>query len=189
MSLLTTIVFLHMTAGSLQLSVDGTTPYVITLAEDAIPAERTAASELQHYLGRITGAVFPVSPEDEVPVDVPQIVVGPSARFRGAFPMIDTTSLPGDTIFIKTQGQQLYLAGSRPRGTLYAVYTFLEDVVGCRWWTSTEDHVPVVPSLVIPPLDVAYTPKLLYREAFYRDAFDGVFAARLKCNGHFEKIP
>ena len=27
------------------------------------------------------------------------------------------------------------------------------------------------------------------REAFYRDAFDGVFAARLKCNGHFENIP
>ncbi|OQB38719.1 MAG: hypothetical protein BWY09_01259 [Candidatus Hydrogenedentes bacterium ADurb.Bin179] len=171
------------------MSVDGTTPYVITLAEDAIPAERTAASELQHYLERVTGAVFAVRPEAEVPADAPQIVVGPSARFRGAFPSIDTASIPGDSIFIKTEGQQLYLAGGRPRGTLYAVYTFLEDVVGCRWWTSTEEYAPVVPSLVIPPLDVAYTPKLMYREAFYRGAFDGVFAARLKCNGHFEMIP
>ncbi len=189
MSFLTTLLFLNMAAGNLQLSVDATTSYVITLSDDAIPAERTAASELQHYLGRVTGATFTVLPEDEVPADAPQIVVGPSARFRGAFPFLDTTSLPGDSIFIKTKGQQLYLAGGRPRGTLYAVYSFLEDAVGCRWWTSTEEYVPVAPSLVIPPLDVAYTPKLLYREAFYRDAFDGVFAARLKCNGHFEKIP
>jgi len=72
---------------------------------------------------------------------------------------------------------------------LYAVYTFLEDVVGCRWWTSTENFIPHKPVLEIPDLDRVYVPKLQYREAFYRDAFDGVFAARLKCNGHFARIP
>jgi hypothetical protein len=189
MSLLATIIFLNMAVGNLQLSVDATTSYVITLADDAIPAERTAASELQHYLGLVTGADFTILPEKEVPAETPQIVVGPSSRFHDAFPFMDTASLPGDSILIKTKGQHLYLAGGRPRGTLYAVYTLLEDVIGCRWWTSTEAYAPVAPSLVIPPLDVAYTPKLMYREAFYRGAFDGVFAARLKCNGHFEKIP
>lgn len=189
MSMLSSVLLLNMAVLNLQLSEDATTAYVITLADDAIPPEHTAASELQHYLEIVTGATFTIRPEKEVPADTLQIVVGPSARFRASFPDIDPESLPGDSILIKTKGQHLYLAGGRPRGTLYAVYTFLEDVVGCRWWTSTEEYVPVAPSLVIPPLDVAYTPQLMYREAFYRDAFDGVFAARLKCNGHFERIP
>ena len=36
------------------------------------------------------------------------------------------------------------------------------------------------PTLAVGPLDVGYAPPLRYREAFYRDAFDGVFAARLQ---------
>jgi len=84
---------------------------------------------------------------------------------------------------LRTVGDTLYLAGGRPRGTLYAVYTFLEDVVGCRWWTSTESYLPSRPTLSIPALNQGYVPQLRYREAYYRDAFDGVFAARLKCNG------
>lgn len=172
-------------APGLQLSLDGKTEYVITVANDAILAERTAASELQHYLERVTGAVFPVLNEQDIPEDSPQIVVGPSARFRTAHPELDIAALKTDGIAIRTKGNTLYLAGGRPRGTLYAVYTFLEETIGCRWWTSTEDFAPHTPSLSIPPLDLAYTPKLMYREAFYRDTFDGIFAARLKCNGHF----
>jgi len=41
----------------------------------------------------------------------------------------------------------------------------------------------------VPDLDTVYVPKLQYREAFYRDAFDGVHAARLRCNGHYHRIP
>ena len=72
---------------------------------------------------------------------------------------------------MKTVGRNLVLAGRAPRGTLYAVYTFLEDVVGCRWWTSTESFIPKKPTLSVPQLDVVYAPPLRYREAYYRDAF------------------
>ncbi|MCX7047695.1 MAG: DUF4838 domain-containing protein, partial [Candidatus Sumerlaeota bacterium] len=75
-----------------------------------------------------------------------------------------------------------------PRGMLYAVYVFLEDVVGCRWWTSDESFIPRKPTLEIAPLDISYAPPLRCREAFYRDAFNGVFAARLRLNGHSERI-
>jgi hypothetical protein len=36
---------------------------------------------------------------------------------------------------------------------------------------------------------LVYAPKLQSREAFYRDAFDPVFAARRKLNGHHHRIP
>jgi hypothetical protein len=71
---------------------------------------------------------------------------------------------------------------------LYAVYTFLEDVVGVRWWTSTESTIPRRPTLRIPAQKVVYSPKLLSRETYYGDALEGVFSARLKNNGHMTSV-
>ena len=34
------------------------------------------------------------------------------------------------------------IAGGRPRGTLYGVYTFLEDYLGVRFLTVDHTHVP-----------------------------------------------
>jgi len=120
-----------------------------------------------------------------------QLFLGPTKAFGEAFPKVDLASLGHDGIVMKTKDERLFLAGGRPRGTLYAVYTFLEEVVGVRWWGSRpdEEYVPSrLEELEIPPLDTVYVPALQYREAFYRGAFDGVYAARSKCNGHFERI-
>ena len=32
---------------------------------------------------------------------------------------------------------------------LYAVYTFLQDVVGVRWWTPEDTFIPKKPTLVV----------------------------------------
>jgi len=176
-------------AAPLTLSADGKTSYVITVAADAIAPEKTAATELKTHLEAVTGATFAIRDEALVGEADPQIVVGPGPRFKAAFPDVDLAALDRDGIVIKTSGNKLYLAGGRPRGTLYAVYSFLEDTVGCRWWTASEGHTPDAPTLSIPELDTVYAPKIKCREAFYRGAFDGVYAARSKCNGHFERVP
>ncbi len=172
----------------LSLARDGKSDTVIVVAADAIAPEQTAARELQAFLRQVTGAELPIRPEAEVPADAAQIVVGPSARFRALAPDVDLDALGRDGIVLRTAGSRLLLAGGRPRGTLYAVYTFLEDVAGCRWWTSTESTIPRRPTLEVPALNLVYAPRLQCREAFYRDAFEGVFAARSKCNGHFERV-
>jgi len=174
---------------ALRLSVDGQSLYVIVVAEDAIAPEHTAAEELRDHLEAVTGARLPIRSEAEAGEASPRIVVGPGPAFRAAFPDLDLATLKHDGIVMRRVDETLYLAGGRPRGTLYAVYTFLEDVVGCRWWTATERFVPHTPTLALPALDVVYVPQLQCREAFYRGAFDGVFAARCKCNGHFEQVP
>lgn len=174
---------------ALRLSVDGQSCYVIVVAEDAIAPERTAAKELRDHLEAVTGVRLTIQSESEAAEASPRIVVGPGAAFRAAVPDLDLAALKHDAIVMKSVGERLYLAGGRPRGTLYAVYTFLEDVVGCRWWTATERFLSHTPRLTLPALDVVYVPRLQCREAFYRGAFDGVFAARCKCNGHFEQIP
>ncbi len=160
---------------------------VVAPEHDAVVA--TAARELADHLEQVTGARLEVLTADEAPADGGQILVGPSDRLRRLLPELKLDELGHDGIVMKTVGSNLVLAGRPPRGTLYAVYTFLEDVVGCRWWTSTESFIPRQATLTVPALDVAYAPPLRYREAFYRDAFQGVFAARLKCNGHFSQVP
>ncbi|MCP4641233.1 MAG: DUF4838 domain-containing protein [bacterium] len=189
-AVLMVLVTLCGTAGALTLAEDGRSDYVIVVAKDAIPAERTAADELRLHLAAVTGAILPVVIEgDGRAAQSKAMVLGMGDRFRKAFPDMAPESLKYDGIVMKTVGDTLYLAGDRPRGTLYAVNTFLEDVVGCRWWSSTESTIPHAATLAIPELNTVYVPKLRVREAFYRGAFEGVFASRLKCNGHFERIP
>ena len=175
-------------AEGLELAKDGVSAYEIVLDADATVPERTAAEELQTHLEAVTGARLPIHVETAASSTGKRIVVGPSAHFLKAFPDFNLATLRRDGIVMKTAGDTLFLAGDRPRGTLYAVYTFLEDVAGCRWWAADASFTPKKPTLEIPALDTVYVPKLLCREAFYRGAFDGVFAARSKCNGHFERV-
>ena len=50
------------------------------------------------------------------------------------------------------------LAGGRPRGTLYAVYEFLERPIGCHWLDRETEIVPSRPTLAVDALDVRAKP-------------------------------
>ncbi len=170
---------------TLSITSGGKTGYVIVTPVEPAPAVQTAAQELQEHLAEVSGATLEILCEDKAAADAKQILVGPSRRAKKLLPDIDPAKLGHDGIVIKTVGDNIVLLGRPPRGTLYAVYTFLEDVVGCRWWTSTESFVPKKPDLSVPTLDVNYAPRIRSREAYYRDAFNGRFAARSKCNGNY----
>lgn len=177
-------------ASALTIARNGRTDFRIVIGRDAIEPEKTAARELSGYLKQVTGADFHIRSESQVRSDAPQIVVGQCSRAKSILAGVDWNALGYDGIVLKTKGNTLVLAGGRPRGSLYAVYTFLEDTVGCRWWTSTESYIPRKRTLQVPALDVTYVPKLRYREAFYRDPIENPrFAAKLKLNGHFYNIP
>ena len=161
----------------------------VVIADRAPVAEQTAAKELADYVQRSAGVTLPVLEAAQAPTGKPLFLVGDSAARRKLAPDVKLDTLGPDGIVLATVGRNVVLAGSPPRGTLYAVYTFLEDTLGVRWWTSSEETVPKRTDVTVPPLSVHYTPKLRYREAFYRDALEGTFAARSKCNGHFAGTP
>lgn len=152
----------------------------VVVAPGASETERFAASELALFLHIVTGAVFPVSEDAGAPGG--RLLVGPGAA-RLAVPAVDLGGLAPEEIVVRTAGTDLVLAGGGPRGTLYAVYTFLEDAVGCRWWTATASRMPRRPSLTVPDLAVRYAPPFEFREPFWYVAFDAPWAARNKANG------
>jgi hypothetical protein len=164
----------------LKLATQGKTDYVIVVAPNAIPAEQTAARALAEHLKLVTDADFPIRSEAAGAKHV--LVGGEQAKDLGP-----------DGIVIRTNGDTLTLSGAGPRGALYAVNTFLEDVVGVRWWTSRERHIPKRSELIVPELDVTYVPPLRYREAYYVDFMGAgdraLHASRLKLNGQHQAIP
>jgi hypothetical protein len=178
-------------AGPLQLTSNGQTLFTIVRASDAIPSEIKAAEQLQTYLEEVTGVTFPIQEESAVTVTSPQILVGAGARVQSLLPTQNWTALGHDGIVIKTVGNSLILAGGRPRGTLYAVFQFLEDEVGCKWWTQTASTIPSTPNLTIADQNVTYTPPFPYRENFSNGPMGvaPLFPTTLRENGNFQKQP
>jgi hypothetical protein len=173
----------------LTLAKDSQTTAKIVIADTATPVEQTAANELKLHLGEIVeGSEWEIVTESQADKNATLILIGDSKLSRALFHEVDFDAIPYDGIVIKTRGNKLLLAGHKVRGTLYAVHSFLEDTLGCRWWTSSESTIPRMANIVVPQLDVQYAPKLIYREAYYKDAFEPVFAARMKCNGSGERI-
>jgi len=167
------------------ISQDGQAKAVIVIAADAPEPEQHAAKEFAEFLGKITGAKFESA--GQVKQDTSCIFVGPAAA-KWADQQVSIDGLGADGIIIKTVGDDLVLAGGPPRGTLYAVYTFLEDQLGCRWWSSTESTIPSKPTVTLDNLNVRYVPQLEYRSPYWFDAFDGDWAARNKCNGQGHRL-
>ena len=187
------LVVLSLTAGYVQAAADetvtiaqnGAAKAVIVVAEDATEPERHAANELAGFLRQITGATFKI--KDPPASGQSRLLVGPGAA-KSAVADFSTEGLGSDGIVIRTVGDDLILAGGRPRGTLYAVYTFLEENIGCRWWSSQASIILIKPTLEISRLNVRYVPPLEYRETFWFDAFDGDWAVRNKSNGNSERL-
>ncbi len=164
---------------------DGKAEAVIVVAEGANEPVRFAATELAGFLKQITGAEFEIVSPGKT--DKQRILVGPGAA-KTAFPRFSTERLGAEGIVVRSAGENLILAGGEPRGTLYAVYTFLEDHCGCKWWSSTASTIPSKPTLNARKLRIRYTPPLEYRCSFWFDAFDGNWAARNKCNGQAHRL-
>ncbi|MCK5802138.1 MAG: DUF4838 domain-containing protein, partial [Lentisphaeria bacterium] len=186
---------------ALTLSQGGKSDYVIAIPAQATAVEKTAAEELQNYLAQATGATLPVVVQTKVPEDTPRLIVGHGVLTRKLLPDLRPAALPPDTIILRTLGRDLILCGHPRRGTLLAVTTFLEDVVGVRWWTMTETFVPDRSTLEIPPLAISYSPPVMDRATRYLELSDGcftshgtvtpeeqramgVFASRMRLNGH-----
>lgn len=162
-------------AGELVLVENGKTNYRIVLAENASPSEHRAAAELNNHIRMISGATIPIVTEK----------TGPSILIGSSFlPGKELAGLGDEGFIIKTDGQDLIIAGGRLRGTMYGVYDFLEDTLGCRWYSPKVSKIPQKKTIKISEIDVRETPAFIYRDIYYKDAWNRDFAARNRLNGH-----
>jgi len=162
--------------------IEATGKVTIVIPTQPIPAEETAAGELQHYLAKITAGSFPIIREDKATgIKGNLIHVGPTQFVKNR--LAGSKAFSDEEWLMRTGDNTLILTGGRPRGTLYAVYRFLEDVCGVRWWNPWEEKVPAQKVLVIPVLNKRSQPAFRSRDIYMLYGNDnGRFAIRSRLN-------
>jgi hypothetical protein len=154
----------------------------VVIADDAGPVAKAAADELAHYVGRLVAAQAEPAKLDVVPwskfvetakPDGLTFFVGADVAER----VLDKKLGPwqDEEWLLQTVPTGLVLAGSdavgdpwsarTSAGSMLAVYTLLDDHLGCRWFWPGEfgEHVPRAADAVVPQLDVRGTPKFFIR--------------------------
>jgi Domain of unknown function (DUF4838) len=120
------------------------TSHVIVVATSTNEVEQFAAQELQTYLYRITNAYIPITSN-------------PSAKHKTLLRVgnrLDERLINADEDEFITQLSpgKLLLSGGGDRGTLYSVYAFLEECLGCRWYYA-DPHDELIPLMELKQLD------------------------------------
>ena len=153
--------------------------------------ETFAAEELRDTLKKISGATLPIEKSDTIPAES-AVVIGTPATCPGVKKLVDTLKVQPDKIekiAIVTRNGKLYLAGNRPRAALYAVYTFLQDQLGCRWfWDGpTGEYITPRSEYNVPELAFHYSPPFRFRVMspcfVHRHVQTEIWLARNRANG------
>lgn len=169
------------TTEPLLIAENGETEMAIVISENAPEPTRYAAEELQRFLKEITGAELAVI-DDTTTAGTSEIWLGHSKRYSQANILVDYKVLGNEGYLIRTRGKSLLITGGEPRGVLYGVYGFLEDHLGCRWFTPEISSIPDANVLAVLPIDEVRVPVLEYREPFVTECRDGNWAARNRMN-------
>jgi hypothetical protein len=144
---------------------NGKTDYVIVEAAAPTAAEAFAAKELARFVERSTRATLPLTKEPDFKGGTPALFVGQTAL--AGKQGIDFSKQGPEEWVMRSVGNNLIIAGGRPRGTLYGVYEFLERYVGVRFLDAHTEFVPSCQALSFPAnLAVQAEPAFFRREIF-----------------------
>lgn len=166
--LFSAIAMINCSAQVLELAKAGSSVYRIFLPAKPSKTEMRAAAVLRDYFTRVTGTELPVVKEDKINI-LPGIFIGNSSLLNRN----DLSRLPDDGFIIRTIQKNILIAGNGPKGSLYAVYEFIEKYLGCRKWDGGPAYTPKLSTLTIPAhISQAVQPLLKYREIYLPAAFN-----------------
>lgn len=161
-------------AQNLLLSRNGRARSTIVLPENTHDLEKKAASELKSYLQKIGKAEISIGNSTENQVNI----------FIRQNPAINKHQ-----VAYYTESGDLYIEGGSAKSTLYAVYTFLERELGCRFYSPAVEKIPERENISIPKgLNYRYTPEITTRTVHSRLFYENPeFADKLKVT--YEAFP
>ena len=154
----------------------------IVIAKDAPASEVYAAEEFHNLFSQASGVKLPIVKTTDRAER--HVFIGSSQAMRASGVGFDIGEFGPEDLRIVTRDDNIAIAGGRPRGTLYGVYTFLEEYLGVRFLTHDHTHVPKVgPWRMVGPVDRFYHPPLAFRWSYYGENMaKPAFATRLRNN-------
>lgn len=162
----------------------GKTDYVILVSNDASISEKYAASELQYWLKDISGITFPIV-NDVHSTKGKRIIIGYILSIMKSFRLQRPEDQDQGFVY-GNNGDDIFIVGGRNIGTLYGVYSFLENEFLCRWYTKDVSVIPKRSKWTFSELYDKETPVFEYRSVYYYDALDADWSLRNKNNGKLQ---
>ena len=182
--------------------------YTILLPASPSTPEQKAADDLAQWLGQMTGARFEISRESDAPHKGKFISIGNTRLLAKSGSKVDEAGLGDEGYAIDEIDGNLFLisrsteppayglqTAARPyisyatRGPINAVYAFLEEDLGCRWYSRFSQTIPHKSTLTVRPTKRSYVPKLEIRDPYYWEAFDGTWSLRNRTNSPNASVP
>lgn len=127
---------------------NGKSDFVIVTNDNPDATIITASKEIQDYIEKISGAKLSIITESNYKAEQKAIIIGETAIENDVVD-IDRKSIKKDGFLLYSTGDKLFISGVDSRGTLYGVYTFLEEYLGVRWFTPTLEVVPENEDIII----------------------------------------
>jgi len=153
---------------NLTLADKGKSPYIIVISSQADKQDQKAAEEFQKYFEQVSHVLLPIV-TDSSPVSENEIILGKCNRLDGTVLPKEMANIGEDGFIIRTLEKKLVIAGGADKGTLYGVYTFLEDYIGCRKYSAAAALVSTRENIVLDPVNVTQNPAFNYRELHFPD--------------------
>jgi len=169
-------------APAIVLVEDGRVASTIVVPRQANPTVRLAAEELAKYLKKMSGTGVSIVEEGQA-VSGAAIHVGATGAAHTALP--DELAKESDGIFVKADSGQLILCGGSARGTLFAVYRFLEQALGCRWLAPDVEFVPTCETIRVEPITITSAPVFSMRTFGPRHDSQRSWGLKMGMNGFF----
>ncbi len=127
---------------------NGKSNFVIVTNDNPDATTVTASKEMQSYIEKISGAKLSIITESNYKSEQKAIILGETTLEKGVV-KTDRENIKKDGFLIFSNGEKLFILGAESRGTLYGVYTFLEEYLGVRWFTPTLEVVPENKDIII----------------------------------------
>lgn len=164
--------------------------YSVVVSSNATATEKYAAEQLIKYGEEVTGKRIPLVSSGTTGEKV--ISVGRTELLENSGISVDAADVKNDGFIVKTKGKTLFLCGGGDRGTLYAVYDFLEYFLGVKWLTAEATYIPENTSACVYKADRTEVPAFDYRiyldpSAFFNDSTE--FSSTMRYTSEYLKIP
>lgn len=143
---------------------------VIVTAEEPSITDNYAAQRLKYYLDKITGGNISIVTDDNIYEY--EIAVGDTDRCT-----VDFKNKADGSYIISSTDNQVIISGAGNKGTINAVYGFLEKYCGCHWYEAQVIITPENPNLTVPVgISEEYTPFFEYSETDTTSAWNAEFS-------------
>lgn len=168
---------------------NGISKCAIVLPHDATASMEYGANDLSKHLKLMSGAevaVYKQKGDSDLPGNYEGLIVLSNTPAEGETRVgneeFQITSKPGTPWTLR-------IYGDNKRGAMYGCYALLQDVLGCRWFTSTISRIPKNKTLVVGALTIHQKPSFELRDPYYYEALVNTeWIVRNRVNGSQCKV-